>query len=1077
MKYLNQYPMGILWLLFFVSFQIGCFKASQKRTHEARAERLYLEEKFDAAEVEYLNVLQLVPRDPHAVARLGLIYHAQGRYLRSLAYLKRAVKDDDENLQLKIALAKTSQYLGDRQTAWDEARGVLKMESTNQEAILLVADSAIQSEELQFVRAHLKSLASSDQQKENSQVALGVLLIREGKMTEAKIMFNTLISKIPDSVPAYLALGSLFLAEGDEEQAGLAFKRASEYAPSRSPQKLYYSKFLFNQGKVNEAKEVLHSISESAPDYVPVLTSLARIAFAEGDYQECNQILQRILSRDSGEFDALLLDGAVKVAQGDVQKAIAHYKHMISTAFDMVPQVHYVLALAYLKEDSLDKAMVHLNRAIRLNADHTNASLLLSELNVREGNLSSAILSLKQLTNRHPEMLGAFMLLAEAYIAQENTAAALSIYDQMLTHFPDAPQVRLSRGNLLVNQGQFDAAREDYHVVLDRSPKSVPVLEKLIDVDLIQRDFTNAMQLARNAVDQMPDAAEPYMLIAKVQLAQNDYPLAEHSLKLAIQKNGELQMPYILLARIYVQRGEIKLALKELNALVSRQPDNIAAWLQMAVTQDQHGLFEDAKKAYEKVLELDIDSIIALNNLAYLYSEHFGDLERARNLAERARRLAPYDPSTADTLGWILYKQSDFKQALALIRTASDKLTDSAEIQFHLGMTYYMLGNRKAAQHHLLRARDSKVVFAGKNEIAKRLEILSIKPEHASPGQIKLMEDAYKTDHGDPILMSMYAEHLASIDNDTLAIAVYERLHQLGYRSSDTEKSLALVYEKLGDLTLALKWAKEAYNSGTRTPDLNHLMGRLVFKSGDFEWAHSLLAEAKRGYPRSAGVQFDLAWSYYSLGNESTSVQLMNDAIGIGMPPSKEVKAKHFVRMIQAKDAQSVKNNTEEYTKAQKWLDQFPDHVPSQMLLGAFNESDGRFEEAVNYYQSCLNIFPDFIPAAKRLALIFTDELEKPLEGYKWAVQAHTALPEDWELTRALGKASFHKGDYDWSLQLLNECLSGLSNHPEVHFYIGKAHFQMEQPKEGKLALKEALTHGLAGDLAHEAEALLSLKR
>ena len=50
-------------------------------------------------------------------------------------------------------------------------------------------------------------------------------------------------------------------------------------------------------------------------------------------------------------------------------------------------------------------------------------------------------------------------------------------------------------------------------------------------------------------------------------------------------------------------------------------------------------------------------TLLALNNLAVLYSDDLGQLDKAYDLAKKAREVAPNDPHIADTLGWILYKE------------------------------------------------------------------------------------------------------------------------------------------------------------------------------------------------------------------------------------------------------------------------------------------------------------------------------------------------------------------------------------------------------------------------------------
>src|SRR5207253_3075968 len=77
--------------------------------------------------------------------------------------------------------------------------------------------------------------------------------------------------------------------------------------------------------------------------------------------------------------------------------------------------------------------------------------------------------------------------------------------------------------------------------------------------------------------------------------------------------------------------------------------------------------FNKARDAYEKVIAANPTLVLTLNNLAYIYAEKLNDLKRASELAQKARSNTPTNPSVLDTLGWITYKQGDYKQAADLL--------------------------------------------------------------------------------------------------------------------------------------------------------------------------------------------------------------------------------------------------------------------------------------------------------------------------------------------------------------------------------------------------------------------------
>ena len=66
----------------------------------------------------------------------------------------------------------------------------------------------------------------------------------------------------------------------------------------------------------------------------------------------------------------------------------------------------------------------------------------------------------------------------------------------------------------------------------------------------------------------------------------------------------------------------------------------------------------------------------------------------------------------ADTLGWVLYKRGEYQQALTILQESAEKAPDNPEIQFHLGMTAYMMGQTDVAKAALQKAAERSQRFS-----------------------------------------------------------------------------------------------------------------------------------------------------------------------------------------------------------------------------------------------------------------------------------------------------------------------------------------------------------------------------
>ncbi|PYM63872.1 MAG: hypothetical protein DMD79_07485, partial [Candidatus Rokuibacteriota bacterium] len=95
--------------------------------------------------------------------------------------------------------------------------------------------------------------------------------------------------------------------------------------------------------------------------------------------------------------------------------------------------------------------------------------------------------------------------------------------------------------------------------------------------------------------------------------------------------------------------------------------------------------------------------------------------DKALQLAQLAKEVAPDDPHISDTLGWILYKRGVYQQALTLLQEAATKLPDNPAVQYHLGVTAAKTGDRQLAKKVLSQAVGSPGSFPWKDDAKRAL--------------------------------------------------------------------------------------------------------------------------------------------------------------------------------------------------------------------------------------------------------------------------------------------------------------------------------------------------------------------
>src|SRR5437879_12809155 len=100
---------------------------------------------------------------------------------------------------------------------------------------------------------------------------------------------------------------------------------------------------------------------------------------------------------------------------------------------------------------------------------------------------------------------------------------------------------------------------------------------------------------------------------------------------------------------------QISGGISELHGELAKHPNNSPALMTLAMVYEKIKDFPKARDAYEKLLSIEPGFVPALNNLAYLYAERLNDVDKAYDLARKARDLQGHDPGVGDTFGWVLY--------------------------------------------------------------------------------------------------------------------------------------------------------------------------------------------------------------------------------------------------------------------------------------------------------------------------------------------------------------------------------------------------------------------------------------
>jgi len=395
--------------------------------------------------------------------------------------------------------------------------------------------------------------------------------------------------------------------------------------------------------------------------------------------------------------EALRLMAEVYRESGDRKAADEMFRETISVLQDFVRRrpeqasAHFRLAQMHMRVGEIEQARASLETVIEIAPNSPSATLLLAELNIRTGRASLAVEPLQDLAERQPTPI-TFKLLGQAFLTEKNFEKAADAFREYVALAPTDAEAYHELGTSLVALNRSAEAIKQFRESLSLDPNYVEPLAMLATLDAQQQRFARAIATVRSQMDQIDPTGRHHFLLGQLYRASNQLDQAEDAFTKAVELQPDLNAAYAQLAAIYSSSNRQAEAIAALERGLEHDPENVPVMMLKGMVQHQTADIGAAQSTYEDLLGVNPRFAPAANNLAYIYQNQEGMLEKAFELAEIARAEAPDNPDIADTLGWILYKRGTYERALGLVKEAATARPENAEIHFHVGFVHYRLG-------------------------------------------------------------------------------------------------------------------------------------------------------------------------------------------------------------------------------------------------------------------------------------------------------------------------------------------------------------------------------------------------
>jgi tetratricopeptide (TPR) repeat protein len=197
---------------------------------------------------------------------------------------------------------------------------------------------------------------------------------------------------------------------------------------------------------------------------------------------------------------------------------------------------------------------------------------------------------------------------------------------------------------------------------LDVNPDNYPVWEQLILLDSELQDFEKMAAHSDKAIQLFPSQPLIYVLNAVANIQLENYEDALKTLEggqIYVADNKRME------AQFELYRAEAYYNLDET---------------------------EKAFSSFEKVIEIDPENFMAMNNYAYYLSVLGTQLEKAEKMSSLVIKANPKNPTYLDTHAWVLFQKGEYRLAKFYMDTAMENGGDeSTEVVEHYGDIHYKL--------------------------------------------------------------------------------------------------------------------------------------------------------------------------------------------------------------------------------------------------------------------------------------------------------------------------------------------------------------------------------------------------
>lgn len=539
---------------------------------------------------------------------------------------------------------------------------------------------------------------------------------------------------IIDNVHNQAEADFLFLKSDLESLAGRSsesielLKAALIYDPQAATimQKLAIE--FYKRGQTRDALYWAERAKATAPEDRDIQLLVGGLYTTTKNYAKAEAVYSALLKKDKMDSEAILYMGAVYTEMKDYKKALNCFSKLKTHAqYASKHMAYYYSARVMLEQnrkDSMALAEVELKKAIDLKHDFFEGISLLGQLIQKNKGSTQAFRFYIDTQKKYGPIPKLAEILSQYYIEKNDYDKAYEQLEILDSNADELYQVKLKMALILIEKKQFDPAIAKLEEILASAPESDKVRFYLSAVFEEKKEFKNAYQQYMQIAKDSSYFEEARLHAAYLAKLMGEPDKAINVLEASIQNKVENPQTYFLMTQFHEENKDFKKSLDVLKLAEEKFPENPQVFFYKGSIQDKMNLKQDMILSMKKVLELDQDHVQAMNYLAFSWAELGQELEQAEKLARKAVSKEKEDAFILDTLGWVLYKKGQYKEAKGILEKAYEMQPSVGIIAEHLGDVYTKMNKLEKAKILFIKASEDETDDSRKKDILQKISQL-----------------------------------------------------------------------------------------------------------------------------------------------------------------------------------------------------------------------------------------------------------------------------------------------------------------------------------------------------------------